>query len=344
MLLLLLRTPPFLNFLHIVNFYSTRDQPEVESILEAEQLKKFSIKFASLKTFSPEVIVERIKMHDASQFTDQQLIIIKDLMEGISEEQKNSFVKDTSECKMNLVCFFRFACLVKNITWMTKALIFERTFDSEFKAISSQICMLEETLKEIRNSEKLKKLLLVARHIGNLANVKYGRQSNIYETFPIESLILLKDVKSLDKNLTIVQYLVSKIRNDDQFKDILHLKNDMPDLNSIRSIDADYLYGQVRTLEASFKEVSQVETSLETNDFQKNQKAFLEEARNKVAKVVKQSSDTQALWDDVVKYLTLDSAWKPSNLLETLDGFLGELEKAERELVDSSLRSRHRRT
>lgn len=143
-----------------------------------------------------------------------------------------------------------FYCLkdIDRVDARLECAIISRTLPSNLSDLRRNIVLVQEACTELRESQKLAKLMRMVYKLGHLMNRNsyLGRDGG--QGFAVSSLLKLNDTKAKDKS-TLLQYVVSVCLKQDP--DVISFQKDLPSLDYAARISLGSVEDELRTLQQS---------------------------------------------------------------------------------------------
>lgn len=122
-----------------------------------------------------------------------------------------------------------------------KCMIYKQQFRSRYTDIKGTISLLEQACDDVKVSIKLKKVLKTILKVGNQMN-----DGAAHVGFTVDSLLKLQHAKAFDKKTSILQYVVTLIKRNDE--SCLDFPSDLVRVDDASRISLDVLSSDVAAL------------------------------------------------------------------------------------------------
>ncbi|VDL94638.1 unnamed protein product [Schistocephalus solidus] len=176
-------------------------------------------------------------------------------------------------------------CKVQRLSAKLEIVIFINTFETSLGTLTSAISVVNAASLHLKKSNKFARLLEVILAFGNYLNscrrgVAYG--------FRLQSLAMLSDVKTVDKQVTLLHFLVETLER--QYPDLLTFYEELEGVTLAAKVPMESLTSEVASIAAGMEQADQ---ELITAGPKAPQRlvSFIETNQPKVA-ALKQKADT----------------------------------------------------
>lgn len=149
------------------------------------------------------------------------------------------------------------------------ALAYQRSFDGRLKELAARVELLRRAVGQVRNSPRLKRLLLAVRHLGNKLNADEGASGgggagghagaaspSAIVGFRLETLLKLSQTKAFDGKTTVLRFLVANFLRKDP--DALRVSDDFPDVPDAARLTLESLKSDVGSLRTGLQGVERL--------------------------------------------------------------------------------------
>ncbi|KAI9034022.1 formin homology 2 domain-containing protein [Hyaloraphidium curvatum] len=240
-----------------------------------------------------------------------------------------------------------------NVPHYVAAFIYKASLAAEPDQIEVDLNMVIEACGKLRRSETLRRVVIAARDIGNLTNYEYsGRSTNQWGqpqkravAVKIESLVRLRDVKSADGRMTLMNYLVEMVSRTDPA--VAELPKEFAELKKVRMVGIRDLVAQYALLRKNLGSLSSYRyREVKGEDkpaFEAKFAAFLAQAKERLDRLGAKIEETKEAWlhtaayflEDVEDY---DDVWEgPGSGKPAASGEEGENQAKQPEALFASL-------
>ncbi|KAK1794816.1 hypothetical protein P4O66_010028, partial [Electrophorus voltai] len=192
---------------------------------------------------------------------------------------------------------------IPRITCRLSTLTFLGNFSESVQHLQPQLNAIIAASMSIKSSNKLKKILEIILAFGNYMNS--GKQGAAYG-FRLQSLDLLLDMKSTDRKLTLLHFLVSIIQEKYPHLHTFHTELQFMDKAALVSLESILLDVQAleKGMDVTQKEFEEQKDSPILRDFLSNNSSLMKS-------VVKDAKTAQEVYESVVEYFGDDPKTTP---------------------------------
>jgi hypothetical protein len=135
------------------------------------------------------------------------------------------------ECEKFMVAMMT----VRHAKRKVRALLFKLQFEGCLDSLEQDVNTVELACDELKNSDRLRKLLGIVLNLGNRLNTAGATGKRKAGAFSLNSLLKLSQAKAFDKKTTFLQYVVLVVQRNNE--DLLHFKDDIS-----TALKADKIY------------------------------------------------------------------------------------------------------
>lgn len=227
---------------------------------------------------------------------------------------------------------------IPHIKQMTESLLFQHQFDTQTNLAKTQLKSLLQIFTRLQTNKPLKELLRMILDVGNLVANQYSRRASRGPAlgFTMSSLMKLVDVKSVDRSMNLVDYLVIVAKDRD---DLLQLPEVFSDLEEYAHFDFTFLTQNIRKLNQGLdklKKVNEVkdrDTISNTHmkmitSFYEKERLFASRALNEMKECNTILSSVEVEWKSVQEYFGESREAKPQTLFSNLNEFFKAFKRA----------------
>jgi hypothetical protein len=201
---------------------------------------------------------------DAGEFDSTQLMALKEFLptdeERValgnfckdlsgSEEDKAKSMAALPSCEKYMIAMME----VKNAPAKFDCMLFRVQFQSLLDELIVGINTLRKACDEVRNSERLRKMMAMILTLVNQINT--GGDGNMALGFSLEALLKLGEAKAFDKKTSVLHYLAKLIRQNDE--SLLLFKEDLKTVPIAEGIVLDGLVGDMKMVNEQLKKVTE---------------------------------------------------------------------------------------
>ncbi|XP_071833038.1 uncharacterized protein [Apostichopus japonicus] len=206
---------------------------------------------------------------------------------------------------------------------------YQSTNEEQMSEITCRINILQDIMEILHNGEGLKKIFSIVLAFGNYMNGG-NRTRGQADGFGLEILAKLKDVKSADNSVSLLQFVIfTYIRQIEENLDAEKSHFPLPDTRKIdqachlkfEDIDKAIkkLKRDIKGCELKVKQVVEESSEEYLEPFQGEMEKFLDKARENAVNVEKKLEDTRERFQEMVKYFHVKP--KSSEKEVTLNAF-----------------------
>lgn len=178
-----------------------------------------------------------------------------------SEEDKEKSMAALPSCEKYMIAMME----VKNAPAKFDCMLFRVQFQSLLDDLIDGINTLRKACDEVRNSERLRKMMAMILTLVNQINT--GGDGNMALGFNLEALLKLGEAKAFDKKTSVLHYLAKLIRQNDE--SLLSFKDDLKTVPVAEGIVLDGLVGDMKMVNEQLKKVT--ETAITEADALENE-------------------------------------------------------------------------
>lgn len=184
---------------------------------------------------------------------------------------------------------------------------FKILFASQIKDLRTNLDIVNDASKEVRESAKLRRVMQTILSLGNALNSGTARGSAI--GFKLDSLLKLTDTRARNSKMTLMHYLCKVIA--EKLPDLLDFDKDLPNLEPATKIQLKSLAEEMQSVSKGLEKVEQ-ELSVSENDgpasagFRKALKEFLTTAEADVRSLASLYAEVGRNADSLAQYFGED--------------------------------------
>jgi hypothetical protein len=214
-----------------------------------------------------------------------------------------------------------------------KAFKYKLEFEPKKIEIKPDIDALKKGTKQVKESKRLAKVLEIILHIGNFLNA--GTPNGGAYGFKLATLTKLGDTKTTDNKGTLLDYLVFAL--DQQQKDLLLLREELPDIEQAARVNMPALQGELGKLTGEFnnikKSVESIQATGPGDAFHEKMKAFIAQAEEDLKKMNEDFKEAEAEYNELVKFFGEDpKAMGPDEFFKFFTTFVEAVEASKKAL------------
>lgn len=218
-----------------------------QSILDLRKSNNGSILLTQLK-MSIKDIIRALECMDDSQFTTENLLALQNLFPLSNDEKKKfkAFKGDTALLTLSEQFYIR-SLKVENVEVRIESMLLKKQFENQICDIRSSMDDLDQACSEVQQSKKLAKVLKAILRLGCSLN----RSASI--GFRLDILPKLSQTKSKDGNVSVLDYLVSKLH--EQKSDVLDFVDQMPHIENASKVSLESLKDEILAIGKSLSNI-----------------------------------------------------------------------------------------
>jgi hypothetical protein len=225
-----------------------KKEKQVIYLIDMKRGQNLAISLARIKMSFSEMRDNLDQLNDNS-FTADQLTNMMEYM-PTTEEAKivRNFKGDLSllgQAEKYMLEMTKCKDAVKSIS----CLGFKHQFDYKLKEIQDSIEVFQNACNDVKNSQRLKKVLKTVLQVGKQMN---GDDSNGSMGFTIDSLLKLSSAKAFDKKTSILQYIIMLLHRNDQ--DCLSFPDDLTCVAKASRLNIDNIRQESCVLKKSLQD------------------------------------------------------------------------------------------
>jgi hypothetical protein len=145
-----------------------------------------------------------------------------------SEEAKCAAIRDLCACEKYMVAMIN----VEDAHSKLDCIIFCSQYETRRKKIVDDIEAITKACAELKQSNRLRKLLGLILKLGNLINI--GGEGKMEKGFSLDALMKLNEAKAFDKTTSVLFYLVKVTKQI--YPILLSFKEDIPSVVGVERI------------------------------------------------------------------------------------------------------------
>merc|ERR1712130_565533 len=245
------------------------------------------------------------------------------------EEQKRvfPFEKEWFTIENRTMRFFIIMTTIPMVHVRIETWLFMKELFSKVKNIWERLDIMSMAFKEIRESKKLPIILGVLLKIGNHLNTgkSRSRSSERAQGFQLSTIFKLKYLKSADKKVSLLQYIVGKVM---QKPGDMHLKDELLHVERATRLQWSSFKGEVSVLRRRMQKVKNllkncqkyIYKGIEASDgniykkllrpklpcqFQQKVKEFYDKGKVKIQSLEKHFAEVENRLFSIAKYLSI---------------------------------------
>ncbi|XP_047329666.1 formin-like protein 18 [Impatiens glandulifera] len=271
-------------------------------LIELRRAYNCEIMLTKVKVPIPELMISVLALDDSALDADQVDNLIKfcpakeeiELLKNYNGEMEN-----LGKCEQ----FFLELMKVPRVESKLRVFSFKIQFHNQASDIRSCLNLVNSTVEEIKNSDKLKRIMQTILSLGNALNHGTARGSAI--GFRLDSLLKLIDTRARNNKMTLMHYLCKVVA--EKLPELLEFPKDLLSLEASTKVQLKHLAEEMQAVTKGLEKVVQELSASENDglvceDFCKTLKEFLGFAEAEVRflaslySVVGKNADALALY------------------------------------------------
>lgn len=303
---------------------SETKSPQAISLLDSRRAQNVSIgaaMFKRMRGLGPAEVRAALAAFDDSALSAEDCVALEPLL-PTSEERSliQGYLTQTTDPEGLKLAFpeqfLHEMIRDPNVPHYVSAFIFRASLNSEPKQIEEDMALIGDVCSRLRKSDTLRKVVIAARDIGNLTNYEYsGRTTNQFGmptkkavAVKIDSLSRLRDVRSADGKMTLMNYLVEMVSRSDP--KVAELPGEFSDLKKARMVSVRDLVAQASALRRSFSRLSGYRYRPAPDDahvvFEERFAVFAETAKERLEVLESKIVAARGAWETTAGYFLED--------------------------------------
>ncbi|KAM3224198.1 hypothetical protein ACQJBY_057549 [Aegilops geniculata] len=316
----------------------TRQRPPVASkqekvhLIDLQRSKNCEIMLRNIKMPLPDLMASVLTLDDSIVDGDQVDYLIKfcptkeemELLKGYTGSKDN-----LGKCEQ----FFLEMMKVPRVESKLRILSFKIKFLTQVADVKNNLNTINDVAEEVRNSDKLKRVMQTILSLGNALNQGTARGSAV--GFRLDSLLKLIDIRARNNKMTLMHYLCKVLAG--KLPEVLDFVKDLAHLEPATKIQLKEL---AEEMQAITKGLEKVEQELATSEkdgpvsetFYKKLKEFLADAQAEGRSLASLYSTAGKSADSLAHYFGEDPVRCPfEQVVSTLLSFVKTFERAHAE-------------
>ncbi|EMS53148.1 Formin-like protein 7 [Triticum urartu] len=316
----------------------TRQRPPVASkqekvhLIDLQRSKNCEIMLRNIKMPLPDLMASVLTLDDSIVDGDQVDYLIKfcptkeemELLKGYTGSKDN-----LGKCEQ----FFLEMMKVPRVESKLRILSFKIKFLTQVADVKNNLNTINDVAEEVRNSDKLKRVMQTILSLGNALNQGTARGSAV--GFRLDSLLKLIDIRARNNKMTLMHYLCKVLAG--KLPEVLDFVKDLAHLEPATKIQLKDL---AEEMQAITKGLEKVEQELATSEkdgpvsetFYKKLKEFLADAQAEGRSLASLYSTAGKSADSLAHYFGEDPVRCPfEQVVSTLLSFVKTFERAHAE-------------
>ncbi|KAM5564687.1 formin-like protein 6 [Rosa sericea] len=311
---------------------ATGPKSEKVQLIELRRAYNCEIMLTKVKIPLPDLMSSVLTLDESALDIDQVENLIKfcptkeemDLLKGYNGDKEN-----LGKCEQ----FFLELMKVPRVEPKLRVFAFKIQFHSQVSDLRKNLNTVNSVADEIRNSEKLKRIMQTILSLGNALNHGTARGSAI--GFRLDSLLKLTDTRARNNKMTLMHYLCKVLV--EKLPELLDFPKDLVSLEASTKIQLKYLAEEMQAISKGLEKVVQELTASENDGpvsetFCKTLKEFLGHAEAEVRSLALLYSNVGRNADALALYFGEDPARCPfEQVVSTLLNFVRMFVRAHEE-------------
>ncbi|KAI3971508.1 hypothetical protein MKW92_003080 [Papaver armeniacum] len=301
-------------------------------LIDLRRAYNCEIMLTKVKIPLPDVMGSVLALDDSALDVDQVDNLIKfcptkeemELLKGYNGDKEN-----LGKCEQ----FFLELMKVPRVESKLRVFSFRIQFNTQVSDLRRDLNIVNSAAEEIRNSDKLKRIMQTILSLGNALNQGTARGSAI--GFRLDSLLKLIDTRARNNKMTLMHYLCKVIA--DKLPELLDFQKDLGSLEASSKIQLKYLAEEMQAISKGLEKVEKELTACESDgpvshSFRKILKDFLVVAEAEVRSLASLYSGVGRSADALALYFGEDPARCPfEQVVSTLLNFVRMFARAHEE-------------
>lgn len=275
-------------------------------LVDLRRANNCEIMLTKVKMPLPDVISGVLALDGSVLDTDQVENLIKFCPTKEEMEMLRNFPGDKATLGKSEQ-FFLEMMRVPRMEAKLRVFSFKILFVSQIKDLRTNLDIVNDASKEVRESAKLRRVMQTILSLGNALNSGTARGSAI--GFKLDSLLKLTDTRARNSKMTLMHYLCKVIA--EKLPDLLDFDKDLPNLEPATKIQLKSLAEEMQSVSKGLEKVEQ-ELSVSENDgpasegFRKALKEFLTTAEADVRSLASLYAEVGRNADSLAQYFGED--------------------------------------
>ncbi|KAI3850609.1 hypothetical protein MKX03_011428 [Papaver bracteatum] len=301
-------------------------------LIDLRRAYNCEIMLTKVKIPLPDLMGSVLALDDSALDVDQVDNLIKfcptkeemELLKGYNGDKEN-----LGKCEQ----FFLELMKVPRVESKLRVFSFRIQFNTQVSDLRRDLNIVNSAAEEIRNSDKLKRIMQTILSLGNALNQGTARGSAI--GFRLDSLLKLIDTRARNNKMTLMHYLCKVIA--DKLPELLDFQKDLGKLEASSKIQLKYLAEEMQAISKGLEKVEKELTACESDgpvshSFRKILKDFLVVAEAEVRSLASLYSGVGRSADALALYFGEDPARCPfEQVVSTLLNFVRMFARAHEE-------------
>ncbi|KAJ3295039.1 hypothetical protein HDU76_006893, partial [Blyttiomyces sp. JEL0837] len=311
------------------------------TLLDMTRARNIEILLGSLRVSYQTIREAIITVNDEVLTADRLAILMQCIPTDEEIELVQSFPGEPSQLGM-AERFILTLSTVPRLRQRLQAIHYRQRFNEEIEEVTPDLSTVEDAIKAVRSSEKLKKVLQAVLVIGNFMNGGSFR-GGAYG-FQIESLLKLRETKAVDqadlrdRAPTLLHYLARRLEEVDE--ENMNLKEELGPVELASRVSISGLFQSVKHLNKGIDiiktELTEVDAVPENDWFRDVMNSFVLSSEVRIGELMKRSEKIEKEVNDMLEYFGEDLEKReapPEDFFRTLWEFQAALQRAWKENI-----------
>lgn len=290
---------------------SNINKPEKVQLVELRRAYNCEIMLTKIKIPLPDMINAVLALDSSALDIDQVENLIKFCPTKEDMELLKNYTGDKAmlgKCEQ----FFLELMKVPRVESKLRVFAFRITFSSQVDDLRSNLSIINNATREVKESAKLRQIMQTILTLGNALNQGTARGSAV--GFKLDSLLKLSDTRARNNKMTLMHYLCKLL--SEKMPELLDFDKDLVHLEAASKIQLKNLAEEMQAVSKGLEKVEQ-ELTASDNDgdislgFQKVLKNFLDTAEAEVRSLISLYSEVGRSADSLSQYFGEDPARCP---------------------------------
>lgn len=179
------------------------------NIIDGKRAQNGGIALARIKS-SFEIVREKIRIMDESEFSPEQLKNLEDYLPTVEETRGLKGYTGTVDCLGKAENYMMVMMELPNAAKRLQCMSYKKLFKTRITELKVIVSKIENACDDVKLSTKFKKVLKTILKVGNTMN-----DSADQKAFSLESLAKLRAAKAFDNKTSILQYVIMVLFKND---------------------------------------------------------------------------------------------------------------------------------
>ena len=179
------------------------------NVIDGKRAQNGGIALARIK-LSFELVREKIKNMDESDFSPEQLKNLEDFLPNIEETRSLKGYNGTTDCLGKAENYMLVMMELPNAAKRLQCMSYKQLFKTRITELKVIVSKIENACDDVKLSAKFKKVLKTILKVGNTMNDSADQRA-----FSLDSLAKLRAAKAFDNKTSILQYVIMVLFKND---------------------------------------------------------------------------------------------------------------------------------